>query len=89
MFKAIVDITEGTGCGYGMTPHLYINGRGIAMSKSPQKALREAKRLAEVERCNSCEREGLPRGISLIPVWEEIILSKDEQIIYVKSEDRE
>lgn len=89
MFKAIVNVTESTGAGYGLKPHIYVAGRGISMSKSPKKALSEAKRLAEVERCKSCERDGLPRGVGLIPVWEEIILSKGEQIIYVKSEDRE
>lgn len=89
MFKAIVNVTESTGAGYGLKPHIYVTGRGIAMSKSPKKALREAKRRAEVERCNSCEKQGLPRGVGLIPVWGEVILSKGEQIIYVKSQDRE
>lgn len=85
MFKAIVRITEGTGAGYGMPAHLYVSGEGIAMSKSPKKALTEANRLAEVSRSEDCVKQGLPKGVGLIPVYGETILFKDEKIVMVKA----
>lgn len=84
MFKAIVRITESTGAGYGLPAHLYVSGQGIAMSKSPQKALREANRLAETNRNDDLEQKGLPRGLGLIPVWGETVMFKDDVIILVK-----
>lgn len=84
MFKAIVRITEGTGAGYGMPAHLYVSGEGISMSKSPKKALTEARRRAEVSRSEDCVSKGLPKGIGLIPVWDETVLFQDEKIVMVK-----
>lgn len=83
MFKAIVRVTEGTGAGYGFPAHLYVSGQGIAMSKSPKSALTEARRRAEVSRSEDCVSKGLPKGIGLIPVWEETVLCKDEKIVMV------
>ncbi|MCK9154512.1 MAG: hypothetical protein M0P12_00210 [Paludibacteraceae bacterium] len=54
------------------------------MSKSPKKALTEARRLAEANRSEDCVQQGLPKGIGLIPVWDETILFKDEKIVMVK-----
>ncbi|MCK9615566.1 MAG: hypothetical protein M0R48_08685 [Candidatus Omnitrophica bacterium] len=67
-----------------MPAHLYVSGNGIAMSKSPKKALTEARRLAEANRSEDCVQQGLPKGIGLIPVWDETILFKDEKIVMVK-----
>lgn len=84
MYKAIVRVVEGTGAGYGLPAHLYVSGEGIAMSRSPKSALEEAGRRAEVSRSNSCVKQGLPKGIGLIPVYGETILFKDEKIVMVK-----
>lgn len=81
MFKAVVRVTESTGAGYGLKPHVYVSGKGVAFSKSPKKAMRTASILAEISRSENCVKLGLPKGIGLIPVFQEIQLFKDDKEI--------
>lgn len=77
MFKAIVQITESTGAGYGFESHIYATGKGVAISKSPKSAIAEARKMAAKNLGDSKERNGIPRSVGLIPVYDAMSLYKD------------
>ena len=82
MYKAEVMAVEGTGAGYGFPAHVYIQGVGIAMSRSPQKALRTARILCQAEMSKSSMAQLGVGGVGLIPVLGYSKLWKDGKLIY-------
>lgn len=81
MFKAIVEEAESTGAGYGFPAHIYVSGRGVAMSRSPKKAIRHARNLCHQQMFKSCKKQLGQGGIGLIPIWDMIQLYKDDKLI--------
>lgn len=84
MFKATVIITESTGAGYGFKPHVYASGKGVALSKSPKKAMKSAQNMACVKLADSKEANGIDRHVGLIPVFEQKLLEKNGKEIFQK-----
>lgn len=46
MYKVEYSETEGTGAGYGLTPHQYKTGRATVFSKSIKRGVKQARRQA-------------------------------------------
>ena len=82
MFKAEVIESESTGAGYGREAHVYVSGHGIALSKSPKKAIRQATTLCRQQMFASCKRQLGMGGIGLIPIFSEIQLFRDGKLIH-------
>jgi len=81
MYKATISFTESTGAGYGLPSHLYISGRGVGMSKSPQKALKIAQDKANQDFNKEAVENGLPPWIGLIPIAETKILTRNDVVV--------
>jgi hypothetical protein len=81
MFKAIVSEAESTGAGYGFKPHIYIQGMGVALSRSPKKALRHARTLCRHDMNRSSQAQLGVRGIGFIPIGGSVQLFKDGLLI--------
>ena len=81
MFKAVVTETEGTGAGYGFPPHIYMTGLGVAMSKSPKKALAHARRICGQSILKDNIEQGC-QGVGQIPVYGETSLYKNGKRIF-------
>jgi hypothetical protein len=81
LFKAEVMNAEATGAGYGAPAGLYFTGVGVAFSKSPQKALRHAERLAAHDLNRDLVRQGQKSGVGWIPVYGYTRLYKGDKLI--------
>lgn len=62
MYRAVVSLAFSTG-GALPTPHKYWSGRGVAVNRSPKKAVRLARQMA-------IKRAG--KGASQIPIFEDV-----------------